>query len=92
MAFTLISIGCLTRARLNVSFVGNSCKIGYPNGRTVRTVPYTEGLYQLVAAIAGELNTKHVNVAVTRMSLYEAHQKLGHGSLKHNSNQNDYWY
>jgi len=80
MAFTLISIGCLTRAGLSVNFVGNICKIGYPDGRVVGTVPYTAGLYRLVAAIAGEPTTEQANVAVTRMSLYEAHRKLGHVS------------
>jgi hypothetical protein len=80
MAFTLISIGCLTRAGLSVNFVGNICKIGYPNGRVVGTVPYSAGLYRLVAAIAGEPTTEQANVAVTRMSLYEAHRKLGHVS------------
>ena len=58
MAFTLISIGCLTRAGLSVNFIGNICKIGYPNGRIVGTVPYTAGLYWLVAAIAGEPTTE----------------------------------
>ena len=80
MAFTLISIGCLMRAGLSINFIGNICKIGYPNGRVVGTVSYSAGLYWLVAAIAREPTTKQANVAVTRMSLYEAHRKLGHVS------------
>jgi hypothetical protein len=80
MAFTLISIGCLTQAGLSVSFVGNSCTIGYPEGRVIGTIPYTAGLYRLVAALAGEPITKQANVAVTWMTLYEAHRKLGHVS------------
>jgi hypothetical protein len=67
-------------AGLSVSFVGNSCTIGYPEGRVIGTVPYTAGLYRLVAALAGEPVTEQANVAVTRMSLYEAHRKLGHVS------------
>ena len=80
MAFTLISIGCLTKGGYSITFAGNTCKIINPQSRVVGIVPYSAGLYRLVAALAGEPMTEHASVATTRMTLYEAHRKLGHVS------------
>jgi uncharacterized membrane protein len=78
MAFMLILIRCLMRAGLSVNFIGNSCKIAYLNGQVIGTLPYSTGLYQLVASLADEARVDYANVALLWMTLYEAHCKLRH--------------
>ena len=65
MAFILISIRCLTKGGYSVTFVGNICKIINPQKHIVEMVPYSAGLYHLVAAIAGKPTMEHANVALT---------------------------
>jgi hypothetical protein len=78
-SFTLISVSCLMKARCHVSFHDNMCTINYPdpNGRVMATIPESMGLYQLVGRLS-KPNSEHAHTALTKMTLFEAHRKLGH--------------
>src|SRR5882724_10016131 len=41
------------------------------------TIPKSMGLYQLVGRLS-KLNGEHAQTALTKMTLFEAHRKLGH--------------
>jgi len=77
--FTLISVSCLMKARCRVSFHDNMCTINYPDpdGRVMATIPESMGLYQLVGRLS-KPNGEHAQTALTKMTLFEAHRKLGH--------------
>src|SRR5882762_1282926 len=77
MAFTLISVGHLDKADCAVSFQKGMCTIRNPKGRIMGTIPRANGLYRLVNFSKGS-RTDHANVAAGKMSISEAHRKLGH--------------
>src|SRR5882762_4938951 len=77
MAFTLISVGHLDKADCAVSFQKGMCTIRNPKGRIMGTIPRANGLYRLVNFSKGT-SLDHANVAVGKMSISEAHRKLGH--------------
>jgi len=85
MAFTLISIGRLDEAYCAVSFRKGMYTIHNPQGRVVATVPRTNGLCRL-ALLNSHKHSEHANVAAVKVSISEAHRKLGpiaHGAIKH---------
>ena len=85
MAFTLISISRLDKASFSVTFNKGLCSIKDPNNQTIATIPHSNRLYKVVAAKPSKV-TKTANVVSTKMSVTEAHRKLGHilpTSIKH---------
>ena len=56
MAFTLISIICITSAGASVIFKGNFCTILHPDESVIAKVTHTDGLYRLSANVAETIN------------------------------------
>jgi len=77
MAFTLISISRLDDAKCSVSFHKGMCTIKNPAGRTMATIPRSDGLYRVLTA-KKPIDTDYANVASVKMMISEAHCKLGH--------------
>ena len=89
MAFTLISIICITLAGASVIFKGNFCTILHPDESVIAKVAHTDGLYRLSANVAETINddeyTLYANAARRPLSLFELHCRLGHihyGAIK----------
>ena len=85
MAFTLVSISQLDDAGSSITFSKGMCIIKNPNGQTMATIPWADGLYCLVNPYKSNLSG-HVNIVAGKMSISEAHRKLGHIShtmIKH---------
>jgi hypothetical protein len=81
MAFTLISISRLDKAGYKVTFEKGMCKIMNPKGHVIATVPHSDGLYR----VAGTKPTKDADyaaVASGKMTISEAHKRLGHVSCR----------
>jgi len=85
MAFTLISIGRLDKAGCQIVFYGGMCTIINANRRTIATMPHSDGLYKISAS--KQSNQKDsANVVSGKMSISEAHRKIGHiahSAIKH---------
>ena len=77
MAFTLISVSHLDKADCSVIFQKGMCTIRNPKDHIMGTIPMANGLYRLVNASKGT-SSDHANVAAGKMSISEAHRKLGH--------------
>src|SRR5271168_1027696 len=85
MAFTLISISRLDKAGYSVTFNKGMCTIKNKSGRVIATIPHSDGLYRVAVSNAPE-SEDHSNVASEKMSISEAHRKLGHiahAAVKH---------
>jgi hypothetical protein len=81
MAFTLISVRRLDTAGYTVNFGKGMCRIN-KSGRTLATIPNADGLYRITMS----KDKDYANVASTKISINEAHRKLGHISydaIKH---------
>ena len=76
MAFTLISISRLDKAGYSVTFNKVMCTIRNLNAKTIATIPHSNGLYKLVGNQSKGPET--ANAASEKMSINEAHRKLGH--------------
>ena len=76
MAFTLISISRLDKAGYSVTFNKGMCTIRNPNAKTIATIPHRDRLYKLVGNQLKGPET--ANTASGKMSINEAHRKLGH--------------
>ena len=76
MAFTLILISRLNKAGFLVMFSKGMCIIKDPKSKMVATVPHMDGLYKLVSKQPNKMKT--ANTASGKMSINEAHRKLGH--------------
>jgi hypothetical protein len=76
MAFTLISISRLDNARFSVNFDKGMCTIKNPKGQMIVTIPHSEGLYKIANKPSNVNET--ANMASKKMSISEAHHKLGH--------------
>ena len=85
MAFTLISISRLDKADYSIVFTKGMCMIKNPTSQTIATIPNSDGLYKIASPIATD--TKNMaNIASGKMSLSQAHRKLGHisySAIKH---------
>ena len=61
------------------------CMIKNPTSQTIATIPNSDGLYKIASPIATD--TKNMaNIASGKMSLSQAHKKLGHisySAIKH---------
>ena len=85
MAFTLISISRLDKAGFTVTFSKGMCIIRNSSGKTIATIPNSDGLYKIVAAKRSS-QEQSANVVSEKMTISEAHNKLGHISheaIKH---------
>jgi hypothetical protein len=71
LAFTLISVNCLLKVGCGVNFLGNMCTIRYLNKQVMVTIPESMGLFWSLSG--GEPQADYANVALTRMTLFEAH-------------------
>ena len=69
MAFTLISVGWLDNAKCSATFSGGMC--------TMATIPCTNGLYH-VTAPEDPPTVNYASIAMVKLTISEAHQKLGH--------------
>jgi hypothetical protein len=72
LAFTLISISRLDKANYLVLFNKGMCTIKNPKGHVIATIPHSEGLYRITNT------TEHANAASGKLTISEAHRKLGH--------------
>jgi hypothetical protein len=77
IAFTLISVGRLNKGNCSVTFQKGMCTIRNPEGRIMGTIPQANGLYHLTNSSRGN-HTDYANVATGKISISEAHHKLGH--------------
>lgn len=82
MAFTLISVSRLDKAGYKVSFGKGMCSIMNPKGRTIATVPHSDGLYRVAAPKSGSDTTYAAAVSPAKLTISEAHKKLGHISCR----------
>jgi hypothetical protein len=74
LAFTLISVRRLDTAGYTVTFGKGMCQIANKSGHTLATVPHADGLYR----IATSKDKDYANVTSSKISINEAHRKLGH--------------
>ena len=77
MAFTLISVGQLDDAKCSATFSGGMCTICNPSGRTMATIPCTNGLYH-VTAPEDPPTVNYASIAMVKLTISKAHWKLGH--------------
>ena len=77
MAFTLISISRLDKAGYSVTFNKGMCTIKNKAGSTIATIPHSDGLYRVVGSKEPR-ERDYANVASEKMTISEAHRKLGH--------------
>ena len=81
MAFTLISVSCVTRAGFSLFIKGGTCTIRSPTSKVIGSIPEIRGLYRVV-------NTQiphTANAAVKQISINELHRRMGH------VNHDDLW-
>ena len=77
MAFTLISISKLNLSGHKVIFHNQMCTIQDTKGQIIAKIPHSQGLYRVL--IENEKQSSlHANAATEKMSISEAHRKLGH--------------
>jgi hypothetical protein len=81
LAFTLISINALDEANCEASFKNGWCTIKNPNGKTMATIPKSNGLYRILDQDV-DTHVDYANIASTKMTITEAHRRLGHISPK----------
>lgn len=85
MAFTLISISQLDKAGYFITFNRGMCTIKNPKAQIIAIIPNSDSLYKI--ATPEESNTKNTaNIASGKMSISQAHKKLGHisySAIKH---------
>ena len=85
MAFTLISISRLDKAGYQVTFKKGMCTIIDPKGQVIATIPHSEGLYRITAN-KSQKDQQFAAAASGKMTITEAHRKLGHiayGAITH---------
>ena len=77
MAFTLISVGWLDDAECSATFSGGMCTICNLSGHTMATIPCANGLYH-VTAPEDPPTVNYASFAMAKLTISEAHRKLGH--------------
>ena len=85
MAFTLIAISKLDKAKYKVVFHKSNCTIIDLKGKTIATIPHSKGLYRIASGKSAE-NGGQAATASGNMSISKAHRKLGHisyGAITH---------
>ena len=81
MAFMLISISQLDKAGYKVTFNKGMCAIVDPKGHLITTIPHSDGLYR-VTAMKPSSGKSFAAAASGKMTISEAHRKLGHVSCQ----------
>ena len=77
MAFMLIFISQLDKAGYSITFDKGMCTIKNPKAQTIATILHSDGLYKI--ATPKQSNIKDMeNIAAGKMSISQAHKKLGH--------------
>jgi gag-polypeptide of LTR copia-type/GAG-pre-integrase domain len=82
LAFTLISVRRLDTAGYTVTFSKGMCQMVNKNGRTLATIPHSDGLYRITTS----KEVDYANVSSSKISINDAHRRLGHIScdaIKH---------
>ena len=77
MAFTLISVGWLDDMKCSATFSGGMCTIHNPSSHTMVTIPCANSLYH-VTAPEDPPTVNYVSVVMVKLTISEAHRKLGH--------------
>ena len=77
MASTLLSISKLDLSGHKVIFHNQMCMIQDTKGQIIGKIPYSQGLYQVLIENEKQPGL-HTNAATKKMSISEAHIKLGH--------------
>ena len=77
MAFTLISISQLDKVGYQVNFKKGMCMIMNPKGQIIATIPHSDGLYRIIATKQPK-DKDYAATASEKMTISEAHRKLGH--------------
>ena len=78
------SVDCI-KAGFSVTFNKGMCTIRNPKSKTIATIPNSDGLYKVIATKRTS-KTKTANTAMSKISISEAHRKLGHvacSAIKH---------
>jgi hypothetical protein len=75
-AFTLISVSRIAKVTQGVNFKANYAEIMHHDGRIIARIPESQYLYRLAAEKKAQHD--HANAAVTKLTIMEAHRKLGH--------------
>ena len=82
IAFTLISIICITSSGASVIFKGNFCTILHPDETIIEKITHSDGLYRLSANVAATIPDgkfqQYANATWKPLSLYKIHCHLGH--------------
>ena len=84
MAFTFILISRLDKAGYQVTFKMGMCTIFNLKGQIIATIPHSDGLYRIIGK--HDKDRGMAAVASRKMSISEAHRKLGHlayGAVTH---------
>jgi hypothetical protein len=76
LAFTLIFVSQITHVTNGINFKSGHAMITHPKGHIMANILGSQGLYHLTAA--KHVQHEYANIAVSKMSLMEAHCKLGH--------------
>jgi hypothetical protein len=74
--FTLISVSKIARATKGVNFKAGYAVITHPKGHIMVKIPESQELCHLAPAKC--IQHKYTNVAISKISLMEAHHKLGY--------------
>ena len=77
MAFTLLSISKLDKSNHKVIFHKQSCTIINPKGLIIAKIPHYQGLYRVLAS-PQQPTSLSANAAVEKLTINEAHRRLGH--------------
>jgi hypothetical protein len=86
MVFTLVSVSCLNNANGDVQFHGGMCTTSSPDGWVIGKVPHADRLYHLSVTKEDKPTAQYANVALRKLTMYEAHHTLGHihyAAVKH---------
>jgi hypothetical protein len=78
LAFTLILVRRLDTAGYTVTFSKGMCQITNKNARTLATIPHSDGLYRITTS----KEVKYANISSSKISINDAHRKLGHISCE----------
>ena len=78
MAFTLISVSRLAKVTRGVTFNATHAVVTHKQGHVMVRIPKSQGLYR--SSVGRDTGLDHANAAVTKMTLMEAHRKLGHAA------------
>ena len=77
MTFTLILVGWLDEMKCSTTFSGGMCTTHNLSGHTMATIPCTNVLYHVMAP-ENPPTINYASIAMVKLTISEAHRKLGH--------------